>query len=175
MLSRIKRVLRFIFYKVIRIRGTPEEISRGLALGIFVGMTPTMGFQMAIGAFIAALLKQNIIATALAVWITNPFTFIPIYSFNYQVGKFILNSPGHRNISEKTFSSMKTLIGRGWDFFYTLWFGSIVVGIVLSVIIYYLCVPAIKKYKEKLRLLRKKGKEKKAQKLLAKDEASKQL
>jgi uncharacterized protein (TIGR03546 family) len=163
---RLKRFLIFLYYRIVRLRGTPEYIARGFALGVFIGMTPTMGFQMAIAAFIATLLKQNIIATALSVWVTNAFTFIPIYTFNYAVGRWVLSKPITGQLKVGTFSSMKALFSMGWEFFYTLWFGSMVVGVVTSIITYYISIPLIKKYQEKRRLRRKKKREKKLKKIL---------
>jgi len=170
--ERLWRAINYFYYRIVRIRATPEVIARGVALGVFIGMTPTMGFQMAIGTFIATLLKENIIATAAAVWVTNPFTFIPIYSFNYQVGKIILQKHEAVPITAKTFTSMKALFSMGWDFFYTLWFGSLIVGIVGSVLAYYISVPLIRKYQERRRAHRKRKREIKKLKQIEKNETS---
>ena len=175
--KRTKRVLYYLYFRIVRLRGTPESIARGVALGVFVGMTPTMGFQMAIGTFIATMLKQNIIATAATVWITNPLTFIPIYTFNYSVGKWFLSRSGEHVFTEKMFgesmfSSMKNVFNMGWEKVYILWFGSVVVGIFTSVLLYYISVPVIKKFQGRRRIRRRKKREKKRQKLLDRNETS---
>ena len=41
--------------RLLRIRKSPDEIAKGLALGVFIGMTPTFGFQMVIAIFFALL------------------------------------------------------------------------------------------------------------------------
>ena len=38
-------IVRRVYERFIRIRGEPREIALGFALGIFVGMTPTVGVQ----------------------------------------------------------------------------------------------------------------------------------
>lgn len=78
--------IRNIFDRFIKIRGTPRQIALGLALGLFLGFTPTMGFQIIPAVFLAALLKWNKIAAALGVQITNPLTAPIIYSFTYSIG-----------------------------------------------------------------------------------------
>lgn len=172
-IEKSRRILKYFYFRIVRSSKDPEFIARGLALGMFIGMTPTMGFQMAIGVFIATLLRENIIATAAMVWITNPLTFIPIYSFNYAIGKLILKQSLEWNIDARSFTSMKSLFSMGWDFIYTLWVGCIVVGIVLSIITYYVSIPMIRKYQEKLKMRRLKRKDLKKLKKMLKDETPK--
>ena len=43
--------------RLIRLRAEPNDIAKGMALGLFIGMTPTMGIQMPIAVFFAALFK----------------------------------------------------------------------------------------------------------------------
>ena len=48
-------------------------------------MTPTMGIQMPIAIFFAAMLKWSKISAAFGVWITNPLTSPFIYGLTYIV------------------------------------------------------------------------------------------
>jgi len=82
--------LRLIVLKLLRLRDTPGSIAWGMAWGFFVGMTPTMGAQMYIAALSAPLVRANIFSAVLAVWITNPWTFLPIYYANYRCGIWLL-------------------------------------------------------------------------------------
>ena len=43
------RQIKLLVVRFLRLRGAPEEIAKGLALGIFIGLTPTFGFQMLLG------------------------------------------------------------------------------------------------------------------------------
>jgi uncharacterized protein (DUF2062 family) len=70
----LRTVIRKVYERFVKIRGQPREIALGFALGIFIGMTPTMGIQMPIAVFFAAMLKWSKISAALGVCITNPFT-----------------------------------------------------------------------------------------------------
>ena len=43
------------YERFLKIRGDPREIALGFALGLFIGMTPFMGFHTASAVFLAAL------------------------------------------------------------------------------------------------------------------------
>ena len=82
--------LKKAYDRLITVRGQPREVALGFALGIFIGASPTMGFQMPIAVFFAAILKWNKISAAMGVWITNPITAPFFYGFTYLVGAKIL-------------------------------------------------------------------------------------
>jgi len=76
-----------LYERFIMIRGEPREV----ALGIFVGMTPTVGVQTPIAIFIAALFKWGKLSAAIGVWISNPLTVPIIYSVTYITGAKLLS------------------------------------------------------------------------------------
>jgi uncharacterized protein (DUF2062 family) len=76
-------------------QGSDHDLALGFAIGLFVSLTPTVGIQMVLGAFIAHLFKANRVVAAALAWITNPLTIIPIFYFNYRVGCLFL--PGDEN------------------------------------------------------------------------------
>ncbi|WP_316348434.1 DUF2062 domain-containing protein [Desulfuromonas acetoxidans] len=45
------RQAKLLLLRFLRLRGQPDEIAKGFALGIFIGMTPTLGFQMILAVF----------------------------------------------------------------------------------------------------------------------------
>lgn len=67
-----------------------RSVAGGIALGVFVGLTPTVGFQMAIAAVTATMLRINRVAAMLPVWISNPVTIAPIYYLDYITGTWLL-------------------------------------------------------------------------------------
>ena len=83
--------------------GSPFFNAKGLAIGVFSGCFPFFGFQTLIGIFFAKIAKGNIALAAIGTWISNPFTYIPLYYFNYKVGSIFLNNPSNK-ILEKKFS-----------------------------------------------------------------------
>ena len=70
--------------------GSPGQRSRGLAAGVFAGCFPFFGLQTLLGVALASLLRGNRILAAASTWISNPFTYVPLYWFNYTIGQRLL-------------------------------------------------------------------------------------
>jgi uncharacterized protein (DUF2062 family) len=94
-----------------RQKDTPHRIALGMALGIFVGLLPIMGIQMAVVTLFALPLRGNLKAAIAGVWISNPITFIPMYWTYYRFGLFFM--PGNQ-VSWSSFSQSITKYAE-WD------------------------------------------------------------
>ena len=131
------RSKRYINYKKIlslfrQQNGSPSFNAKGLAIGVFSGCFPFFGFQTLLGVFFAKLAKGNIVLAAIGTWISNPFTYIPLYYFNYKVGSiFIRNST---NITIDRNLGINDLWQKGSIFSIKLLLGSSVVGLSLACI-----------------------------------------
>ena len=111
--------------------GSPFFNAKGLAIGVFSGCFPFFGFQTLIGVFFAKIAKGNIVLAAIGTWISNPFTYIPLYYFNYKVGSIFFNNPN--NIVEKNLV-IDDLWKQGSIFSLRLLLGSSCVGFLLALI-----------------------------------------
>lgn len=69
-----------------------RSVSGGLALGLLVGLLPIPG-QTALAVLGALVTRVNLPLAAVAVWITNPVTFVPIFYLEYRIGAALLNIP----------------------------------------------------------------------------------
>lgn len=91
-----RKTPRALLRSILMLDDTPHSVALGTAIGMFVGLTPTVGVQMIIVLTIAFLVRPlfrfNRVAAVLTVYITNPLTIIPIYWFNYQVGTWFVHS-----------------------------------------------------------------------------------
>jgi uncharacterized protein (DUF2062 family) len=128
------RQFKLMVVRFVRMRGLPDEIAKGVALGIFVGMTPTFGFQMAIAIFFAYLLRENRLAAALGVWVSNPVTAPFIYATEYEVGRRLLGVERFAFPSELTWKAYSTL---GWEILFPMWFCSIIFGVIFGFLAYW--------------------------------------
>lgn len=54
-------------------------LARGMAVGVFIGLTPTVGIQTLLMLGACLLLRANFPAAFLASWISNPVTVPPLY------------------------------------------------------------------------------------------------
>jgi uncharacterized protein (DUF2062 family) len=127
------RQLKLNILRLIRLRAEPEEIAKGFALGIFIGMTPTFGFQMVLAIFLAMLFKENKIAAAVGVWITNPLTAPFIYALEYESGRLLLGMNHAQFPRELSFSAITNL---GWEVLLPMTVGSILYGAMCAVFAY---------------------------------------
>ena len=79
---------------VLGLNDTAHQIALGVAVGAFWGMTPTVGAQMVIVLACYYLFKPlfhfNVKAALVTVYISNPVTMLPIYWFDYEVGRLLV-------------------------------------------------------------------------------------
>ncbi|PSF35545.1 DUF2062 domain-containing protein [Aphanothece hegewaldii CCALA 016] len=148
------RFFRYWYLRFLRLNGHPKEISLGIASGVFAGWFPWMGLQIIFAVFFAFLVRGNKIAAAAATWVSNPFTYVPIFGFNYKVGEWLL---GLRDsaVTEKSFEhswqSFDSMMQLGGNFVITLFFGSFIVGVVASTFSYFLSLRLISRWRNKRR------------------------
>ncbi len=129
---------------LLRWGGKPQFIARGLALGVFSGCFPFFGLQIIIGVILATLFRGSKVAAAAATWISNPLTYVPLFIFNYQVGKLILGIEIklERQLDLDSFSSFMEL---GFAFAATLFVGCFVVGLAAALVTYFLSLLVLKR------------------------------
>jgi hypothetical protein len=92
MTERWRKLKRFISLRVLHANDPPHALALGLAIGVFVAMTPTIGAQMVIAAAIAASFRANKILAMAAVWISNPVTMLQIYYVNWRIGQYFVET-----------------------------------------------------------------------------------
>jgi uncharacterized protein (DUF2062 family) len=139
----IARFLRYWYIRLVRLQGHPIEIARGLSVGVFSGFFPWLGLQIAIAIFLAIAVRGNKIAAAAATWISNPFTSIPIFIFNYKVGEWILGRGDHpvdRGFFGANGGLRDDWTSLGTEVLFTMFFGSLVTGTIAGVITYFIGV-----------------------------------
>ncbi len=141
------RQAKLMLVRFVRLRGQPEEVAKGIALGIFIGMTPTFGLQMIIAVFLAFLLRENRLAAVLGVWVTNPVTAPVIYAIEYEVGRILLGIPRVSRPLEFSFGEFASM---GYEVVAPLWVGGLVAGVMCASLAYLVTlrlVPHLKKWR----------------------------
>jgi uncharacterized protein (DUF2062 family) len=86
-------VRRKLIEPVLGLEDTPERLTRGVVVGLFVALTPTVGGQMLIVLGAAWACRANKIAAVAMVWITNPLTVVPYYYGAYRLGLLVADQP----------------------------------------------------------------------------------
>ena len=130
-LNLIKRIRKFVFW-LWNQEGSPFQRALGFGVGIFSGCFPFFGLQTLMGVFIAKIFKGNSILAAVGTWISNPFTYVPLYYFNYKVGSLLLNTD--KVIVDFSHITTNKLWSQGWYLSSRLLMGSIFVGLLTGII-----------------------------------------
>ncbi|MCC5859644.1 MAG: DUF2062 domain-containing protein [Ectothiorhodospiraceae bacterium] len=71
------------------IRGGSESIARGVAIGLFIGLTPTVGFQTMLILVCCLLVAGNFPTAFVASFVTNPFTVAPLFWAYHELGRAV--------------------------------------------------------------------------------------
>lgn len=132
-----QRRIRYFYLRLIRLDSTPEAIARGLAAGVFAGLFPLFGLQTLIGIAIALPLRGNKLMAAAGTWVSNPFTYLPIFVLNFQVGCWLLGTE-QQFLGMTSLESWSALVELGSEFIVTLFLGCFVVGAIGAFCSYFL-------------------------------------
>jgi len=85
------RTARYYYLKIIRLKGDPQTLARGVTLGVFIGIVPIIPIQTIVIFLLAPICRGNTIAALLAGFlVSNPLTFFPQYLLSWKIGKWLI-------------------------------------------------------------------------------------
>jgi len=162
---------KFIYQRLLHADDSPHRIALGVAIGVFVAFTPTMGAQTILAIGLAAILRANKAAGVPMVWITNPVTFVPIYGSCWWLGSLLtggtaasrndalqrLQMGGHGFFERFfTYDFWAGMLRIMFDLGTELWVGCLIVGVLSAVPAYFLTRSGVTTYRARRqeRLLR---------------------
>ncbi len=126
----------------------PDKLALAFSLGVFVAFTPTIGLHTLSSLFLAWIFRVSKIVTLTGSFINNPWTIVPLYGFCLWFGIKItgsnVSSP-HIAWNEIGFSNAYLILK---PFFWSFIAGTLTVGIVASVISYFLFYRAAIRYRK---------------------------
>ena len=167
-----RRAASYIAHRLHRLPDSPQKIARGVAAGAAVSFTPLFGLHFFTAAFLAILLRGNIVASLLATFVGNPITFPFIAATSLYIGNSILGLPHDIPISEifvalgaataelprnilAIFTDDVAHWGKIWRFydrvFWPYLIGGIAPGILTGIICYFISYPIIAVYQKRRR------------------------
>ncbi len=140
-----------------REKDPPHKVALGLGLGIFIGILPIMGIQMAVVTLFALPLKGNLKAAIAGVWISNPITFIPMYWSYYQFGLLFTQT---KPVDWEAFTQVITRAAEGsWaevsssmfnlgaHILIPMWIGATILAVVFSIPTYFVTYSLVVKFR----------------------------
>ena len=141
---------------------TAHSIAMGVAVGLFIGLTPTVGVQMLLVLAVSMVIRCNRTVGCAMVWVSNIATMVPIFFFNYKVGAWVLrmdagslasarddirhafHAPGW---SQRILVTIRAFGRMAIELAGPLWLGSLIVATVVSVSAYFLMRHAVMLYR----------------------------
>lgn len=132
---------------VLSLNDPPERMALAFAIGVFVAFTPTIGLHTISAIFLASLFRVNkIVAFAGSVLISNPYTQIPIFAACFWCGSILLGKKISLDLDWGNLS-LNTLWVQFKPVLLPLVIGSVVLGILLSIISYFIFYYGVQRYR----------------------------
>ena len=144
-----RRAIRYQWLRLVRLRGDPFVIARGIAVGTFIGMTPTIPLHTSLTILFCWLFRANLIAAIILNWIvSNPLTVPVEYYLSWKIGTMLfgpqlgswhevrafLNALTHASFLE----GLKMVAEKGVLFFGSMTVGGAILGIPCALLAYFL-------------------------------------
>jgi uncharacterized protein (DUF2062 family) len=109
----IIRPLEFILAHPVYFSPTRRSVGGGLWIGLFLGLLPIPG-QTVLAILGAVWLRVNVPIAAVAVWVSNPVTFVPIFYLAYKIGAVLLDIPPEPFPDELSWAWLSEEIALRW-------------------------------------------------------------
>jgi len=94
-----RRAARYYYLRFIRLKGHPSVLARGVAVGTFIGITPTIPFHTILSLILAFFLRGSKVAALIStIVVSNPITILPQYYLSWQIGNWL--TPGKHSWEE---------------------------------------------------------------------------
>jgi uncharacterized protein (DUF2062 family) len=118
-----------------QLNGDPHYVALGMAIGVFISVTPTIPFHTVIALALAFILRGSKAAAAIGVWFSNPITIPLFYKGSYDVGVSIL---GDSAPFSTEYESILELLKLGADVTLAMITGGIILGIFPGIAAYFI-------------------------------------
>jgi hypothetical protein len=143
--------------RLAELRDPPEAIAGGLAIGMFLGFTPLYGVKTLLALGTAWALRCNKLAAVIAVSLHDLlFPLLPfLLRFEYDLGYWLLSRPHHLPPAMNLHHHHSLHVTMSWTYFLEvgspILAGSLAVGAVSAVAVYFIAHPLLKHHQARLR------------------------
>ena len=87
---KLDRLSKYYYLKFLRLKGDPKSLAAGTAIGVFVGLTPTIPLHTVALIALTVITRTSFIAAMTSsVLVCNPLTYAPIYYFSLVIGNAV--------------------------------------------------------------------------------------
>ncbi|MGW8195861.1 MAG: DUF2062 domain-containing protein [Desulforhopalus sp.] len=145
------RVNKYYFTRLKRLRGSPKALAGGIAIGVFVGLTPTIPFHTVLIIAFALMTRMSVIAGIIVSWLVcNPLTYLPIYYLSAKIGNYVTPYDfnlekvktllDHVHGADSLSESLKYVFASGYEALVVMIVGGVCLGLPCAVASYYLAL-----------------------------------
>jgi uncharacterized protein (DUF2062 family) len=121
--------------RVKKLEGDPHYVAMGMAIGVFIGITPTMPFHTVLAVALAFIFRGSKAAAALGVWFCNPITAPLFYVGSYKAGMYLL---GNKAPFDVKYESILELLDLGIEITIAMIAGGVILGILPGIASYFI-------------------------------------
>jgi uncharacterized protein len=136
--------LRLAYENICHLQGNPHYVAMGMAIGVFVAVTPTIPFHTLIAIALAFILRGSKPAAIIGVWFSNPVTIPIFYYGSYKIGTLLMGIELTDAIPHQSFSSLLNL---GAEVTLAMMLGGCVLGILPAVSAYFLTWRLVRRFR----------------------------
>lgn len=137
-----------ILAKELKAHHAPREIALGIAIGSFIAVLPLYGLHTILCVIAIILIpKANKLAVLLGTNISLPPTVPAITWAAYDIGRTLLADKHYPPLSWEYIRNFK--IERLSEFYYPLFMGSLILGLICAVVFYFITLVAVDWYRKK--------------------------
>lgn len=161
--SGLKRAGLYVWHRVRRISATPHSVAMGLAIGVFMGFNPLIGFHLVISAILCTIVGGSIIAAAVGTLVCNPVMCPLMMVGNYQVGMVLVGEKIREDFVYRApeielshlLSDPMYVVNELWSVlapvFLPMFLGSMLLGLAAAVPVYFAGRAAIESHQRRRR------------------------
>ena len=152
-----KKQWKWLFYKIVREKASPEYIARGWGIGMFYGCFIPFGLQLICSIPTAVVLKGSKIGASLGTLLTNPVSIIFIYPAQCWVGcKLIGKEISYESIKQSMnqvishngpwYESYQVLAAEGLDIIISFFSGGALLTAIMTPLTYFSVLWIVRRY-----------------------------
>lgn len=131
-----QKIKKFLL-KLIRLNSSPRQIAFGVAVGVFIGLSPFYGMHTLLALFAAMLIPRT---NKIAILAGTNITITPLAPFvgwaEYSLGCSILRNPQYPSLNWEMIKALR--VDNVSFLYYPLFLGSFVLGLVLAVVFFFI-------------------------------------
>ncbi len=157
---KLTRLSKYYYLKFIRLKGDPKSLAAGAAIGVFIGLTPTIPLHTVAIIAVTIATRTSFVAAYTGSWLVcNPFTYVPIYYLSVVIGNavtpYTLNWGKIRDVLNLLLShpglkpSLAALVNLGGEAMIVMIAGGVILAIPFSIASYYFSYSLFVKIRKK--------------------------